>query len=102
MFVENEVIKAIRTGEYDQFLGDIEDAIEVRRQELSNDLYFNLQIGDGVVLHNVSPKYLSGRHGTVVGKENLKLKVDMGRMIGRYQQVITLDPSQVRKLNHGV
>jgi hypothetical protein len=95
----SDVITAALSGDIDEGLDGIIAACGERKKVLSRSLYYTLNIGDRVRFVNGRPKYMIGVHGTVVGKKQSKLVVDLDETRGRFgSKGILCPPSCLEKL----
>ncbi len=92
---ERSLLDAIAAGELDDHLGALAAAVHARRQLLltvrSATALATLCVGDLVRINDrVSPRYLAGLHGTVVGVDGAAATVRLEHPVGRF------DSGQVR------
>jgi hypothetical protein len=83
------LLDAIAAGELDDYLPSIAAAVEARRRLLltvrSATALATLCVGDVVrITEQVSPRYLIGLHGTVVGLDEHAATVRLERPVGRF------------------
>jgi hypothetical protein len=86
---ERSLLDAIAAGELDDHLGALASAVEARRRLLltvrSATALSALCVGDVVrITEHVSPRYLVGLHGTVVGLDDHTATVRLERPVGRF------------------
>ena len=86
---ERSLLEAIAAGELDDHLGALAGAVEARRQLLftvrSATALATLCVGDVVrITEQVSPRYLVGLHGTVVGLDDHAATVRLEHPVGRF------------------
>ena len=86
---ERSLLDAIAAGELDDHLGALAAAVEARRQLLftvrSASALATLCVGDVVrITEQVSPRYLVGLHGTVVGLDDHAATVRLEHPVGRF------------------
>lgn len=95
----SEVITAALSGDLDDGLDGIIAACNERRVIVSRSLYHTLKVGDRVRFMNGRPKYMVGVEGTVVGKKQSKLVVDLDESRGRFNgKGVVCPPSCLEKL----
>ena len=83
------LLDAIAAGELDEHLGALAAAVEARRQLLltvrSATVLATLCLGDVVrITEKVSPRYLIGLHGTVIGLDDHWATVRLDHPVGRF------------------
>jgi len=86
---ERSLLDAIAVGELDDHLGALAAAVEARRRLLltvrSAAALATLCVGDVVrIAEQVSPRYLVGLHGTVVGLDDHSATVRLEHPVGRF------------------
>jgi hypothetical protein len=86
---ERSLLDAIAAGELDHHLTALAAAVEARRALLhtvrSAAALAALCPGDAVrFTREVSPRYLVGRHGTVVDVDDFAATVQLARPVGRF------------------
>jgi hypothetical protein len=86
---ERSLLDAIAAGELDGHLGALAAAVEARRALLytvrSVTALANLCVGDPVRIGDqVSPRYLIGMHGTIVGLDGEGATVRLDHPVGRF------------------
>lgn len=87
---ERSLLEAIAAGDLDHHLGALAAAIHARRQLLhtvdSVAALARLCVGDLVRINeSVSPRYLAGRHGTIVALDEAAATVRLDQPIGRFE-----------------
>lgn len=92
----------IINGNHDADLDQIVEAIRQRRKlNRSKDTALTMatvNVGDVVVLKGLTPKYLNGNQGKVVGKRRTKIEVQMDQAIGRYGRMVTVPATCIDKV----
>jgi hypothetical protein len=83
------LLDAIAAGELDDHLGAVAAAVEARRRLLltvrSVTALATLRVGDVVrITERVSPRYLVGLHGTIVGLDDQAATFRLERPVGRF------------------
>ena len=86
---ERSLLDAIAVGELDEHLHALAAAVEARRSLLhtvrSVEALANLCVGDPVRIGDqVSPRYLIGMRGTIVGLDGETATVRLERPVGRF------------------
>ena len=86
---ERSLLDAIAAGELDEHLGALAAAVDARRRLLltvrSAAALATLRVGDVVrITEKVSPRYLIGLHGTVVGMDDQAATVRLEQAVGRF------------------
>jgi hypothetical protein len=97
---DRSLLDAIAAGELDDHLGALAAAVEARRRLLltvrSATALAALCVGDVVrITERVSPRYLVGLHGTVVGLDEHAATVRLERPVGRFDDGRVLCPPLV-------
>lgn len=86
----NELLTAIRNGNYDQNLDGIRHAI-IDRQKAKAPKAYEFHPGQRVFFNSkVRPQYLQGVAATVVKINQVKIVVDLERPAGRYYKGVTV------------
>lgn len=94
---ERSLLDAIAAGELDEHLDALAAAVEARRRLLhtvrSVTALANLCVGDPVrITEQVSPRYLIGMHGTIVGLDGETATVRLEHPVGRFANGRVLCP----------
>lgn len=81
-----DVYDAISTGEVDDHIDEIFDALHARRKAVAAQRALSFKNGDRVRLVNIKPKYLAGLEGVITGKVNSRfvVQLDDPASAGRY------------------
>ena len=84
------LLDAIADGDLDEHLIALSDAIHARQQLLhtvrSASALATLCVGDRVRINDrISPRYLSGLHGTVVGIDDHAATIRLPAPVGRFE-----------------
>jgi ribosomal protein L21E len=94
-----EVITSVLSGEFDDSLSGIINACQERKKVTARSLYYVLNIGDRVRIDGTRPQYLNGAVGTVVGKKQTMVVVDLDARRQRFHTGIICPPSILRKID---
>lgn len=93
-----EIITAALTGDLDDNLDGIIAACIERRSTRSRSLFYILKIGDKVRYTTGRPLYLQGAVGTVVGKKQSKLVIDLDERRQKFFKGIVTPPGLLEKI----
>jgi hypothetical protein len=102
----------IQAGYWDEGLEALAEAIRARREWLKSERgarnMLEFKHGDAVRLHNLSPKYMNGRTGTVVKdrisrrRGDIMVRIDdryyRGRITERFAQVVGVPAANLERV----
>lgn len=90
--------QSILRGDYDANLGNIIDAVKMRKDALAPKAW-DFSVGDRVrYISGVRPKYLAGEEGIVSKVNRTKVVVKLDRAVGRFYGNITTPTSLIEKV----
>ena len=98
-----DALHNIILGRFDNDLPRLAQAIHDRQKELRDKqaklTMVNLQAGDRVRFRNtVSPAYLAGAEGTIVGLKQKRVSMKLDRPVGRFMGTLTTSATLIEKL----
>lgn len=97
----NDVLNAIRLGDFDDNLDALDDAITDRQHRHSRVTFATAKIGGTGTLKDLRPKYLIGAPVTVVGRAQTRLIVRIDPQwlaihgTGKYQGDVKVTPAMI-------
>ena len=94
----NTVIANIMKGEYDSDLDAIRDAVRARRKTAAQGLFYELEVGDPIIIKNCNPKYLIGRRGKVMRKLQKRVVIDLDERAGKWHRGIRIPMEMLEKV----
>jgi len=91
------VVEQIINGDLDGELDSIKEALRQRRKLKSSQktamAMITINVGDIVVLKNLTPKYVNGERAKVVKKNRTKFQVKLDKPVGRFGTLVTVPAS---------
>lgn len=106
--MNSDFYKSILSGEFDDSLDSMAEAIRDRRNMLSRMSFYTWEPGMKAQLQNLSPKYMIGAYVTVVSRKRERIVVDIDPdfMAGNYRAVkrfgsgkgVTVTPSMLKEI----
>ena len=91
------VIANIMKGEYDTDLDAIRDTVRWRSKNAAQGLFYELNVGDEIIVKNCRPLYLNGCKGVVRKKLQKNVRIDLYERAGRFHHGITVPMSMLEK-----